>query len=649
MRAILDLEANGLLNDTEKSKAATTLHCAVFKDIDSGEMNEYIGWSEDLKEFLDNCTMICAHNGIDFDLPLLKKLYKWEPSEEVEIVDTLVMSRLLNPDRSPVEGTRAPHSVEAWGKRLGRWKPDHEDWSVFSPEMLHRCKEDVEIQTLIYKMLLDEADCKLEGSIFDKDNYYGHNWSESMYLEHESAKIIHEQSQNGCYCEEEKAQGYTEVLTEVIDEITDRIVSGISSTPKQKGVSIAEPFKKNGDYKKTVVDWFSEEVEKVNGPFSRIEWNTINLDSSVQQKKWLDSIGWKPDAWNFSKTEFDQEGKPLRTSPKITDTSLSKLGDIGHDLILRSKASHRRSQIEGFIRNTRDDHRIPAEANSLGTPTGRMTHRKVANIPSANVYENKEDKNDPRKGSLVWYPEKQKVFFGTEMRSLFSAEPGKVLVGRDASGLELRCFAHYINDAAYTDVILNGDIHTYNQEMAGLDHRSQAKTFIYAFLYGAGDAKIGSIVMPEGTESQRRTIGKEMKARFLAANPNLKSLIKNVRAASRRGYLVGIDGRKLIMRTNERGVAENKALNTLLQGAGAQVMTYARVWLRQEIINRGLNDKCLKVLDYHDEETYECIPEIGEELKELMIESVVISGKHFNFNIPLDADARIGNNWAQIH
>lgn len=238
------------------------------------------------------------------------------------------------------------------------------------------------------------------------------------------------------------------------------------------------------------------------------------------------------------------------------------------------------------------------------------------------------------------------------MRSLFSAGPSgdTVLVGRDASGLELRCLAHYINDPEYTDVILNGDIHTHHQQMAGLDTREQAKTFGYAWLYGAGDAKIGSIVLPDGTSEQRRKIGSDLKRQFLTANPKLAGLIKGVKKASRRGYLVGIDGRKLMMRTNERGqVAENKALNTLLQGAGAQIMTYARVWLHEKVRELKWQNDCLKVLDYHDEETYESHTSRAEDLRLTMIQSVVESGLYYNFNIPLDADARVGQDWSQIH
>ena len=649
---LFDLEGNGLYHQ------CTKLHCAVTKDILTGEVRKWV-FPQDHFRFLDFISIaewLCAHNGIDYDFPILKKLWGWEPRPEQIIVDTLVTSRLLNPDRTPVEGVRAPHSVEAWGKRLGRWKPDIEDWSVYTPEMLHRCEEDVEIQHMISQMLCNEGGLKKnEWDIFNKESYYKNvpNWALALTLEHKSAWIMREQQENGVYFEKEKAIEYVNTLDDLINKLTSEITEDIPPKPKQKGVSINAPFKKNGELTKAVIDWEKNARDihgdlwdvSVAGPFSRIDWSHINLGSSVQLKEWLYSIGWLPDEWNYHKTDRDEDGNKVRTSPKITETSLERLyGEFGKKLTLRSKASHRRNQIAGWIGNTRDDHRIEASANPQGTPTGRMKHRVVANIPKANA--------DKETHELIWYPEKQSVFFGTEMRSLFSSgpDPHVVLVGRDASGLELRCFAHYINDPDYTDIILNGDIHTYHQEMAGLETRDMAKTFIYAFLYGAGDAKIGSIVLPNGSSEERRKVGTDLKRQFLAANPKLAGLLKGVKKASRRGYLVGIDGRKLMMRTNERGqVAENKALNTLLQGAGAQIMTYARVWLYDKVRELNWHSECQKVLDYHDEETYESLVSRAEDLKEVMIQSVRESGLHYNFNIPLDADARIGQTWAEIH
>lgn len=666
MRVIIDIEANGLLHQ------ATMMHCLVAKCIDTGEVWKFYNdgrefWWRDATEFLDMCTTIIAHNGITFDYPFLKKMLGWIPSPDTEMLDTLVMSRHLNADRSFVEGSKGgPHSVESWGLRLGRWKPDHTDWSVFSMAMLHRCAEDVEIQHLIYLELLREADVinpKL--SIFDPEAYGPSNWSRSMRNEHLSATIMFEQEESGCYFDKESAEKHLVTLDKYVEEIEDDILSNVAQTPKQKGVSVNKPFKKNGEYTKAVLQWYGEIVGStpdaepvyeirdglVAGPFSRVGWTLLNLGSDVQVKRWLDTLGWVPTQWNFSKKEFEHDGKPKRTSPKLTPDSFDSLPNgLGDSLKRRSMASHRRSQIAGWVGHTRDDHRISASANAQGTNTGRMKHRVVANIPKASAYYNKEDDNDPRNGELLYFPEKQGVFFGTEMRDLFCASPGKVLVGRDAAGIELRCFAHYINDQGYTDIILNGDIHTHNQEMAGLSTRDQAKTFIYAFLYGAGDAKIGSIVLPDGTLAEQKAKGTALKNAFLTANPRLKQLIKDVKKACRRGWLRGLDGRKIMMRSFDGRIQEHKALNTLLQCAGAVIMTEARIWVHQQLKERNLlNNGAVKVLDYHDEETYECDPEVADEVAEILVESIKWAGTKLKLNCPLDAGAQIGATWACIH
>ncbi len=657
MRVIIDIEADGLLHQ------ATRMHCLVAKDIDSGKVYKYYESMEGLEyegqhwpmalNFLDNCTTIIAHNGITFDYPFLKKMFDWTPSPDTEMLDTLVMSRHLNADRTRVEKCKGgPHSVEAWGMRLGRWKPDHTDWSVFSPEMLHRCEEDVEIQHLIFQELLIESDMidpKL--SIFDKEAYGSNKWHRSMRNEHMSATIMFDQEETGCYFNKENAVKHLETMDNYVFGIEEDLLADIPQTPKQRGQSVTRPFKKNGEHTKAVCDWYLCESDTVNGPFSRVDWHTMNLGSDVQVKKWLDGMGWEPTQWNFSKTEYDLDGKPQRTSPKLTPDSFDSLPDgLGDKLKRRSMASHRRSQINGWVGHTRDNHRIGAGANAQGTPTGRMKHRVVANIPKASAYHNKEDKNDPRNGELLYFPERQGVFFGTEMRDLFCAAPGKVLVGRDAAGIELRCFAHYIDDDAYTEIILTGDIHTYNQGMAGLPTRDMAKTFIYAFLYGAGDAKIGSIVLPDASIAEQRAKGKALKAAFLAANPKLSRLIKDVKKACRRGWLRGLDGRKLMMRTFDGRVQEHKALNTLLQGAGSVIMTEARIYVHEELKRRELlGTKAVKVLDYHDEETYECDPEVADEVAEILVESIKWAGRQLNMNCPLDADAKIGQTWAEIH
>jgi DNA polymerase I-like protein with 3'-5' exonuclease and polymerase domains len=226
------------------------------------------------------------------------------------------------------------------------------------------------------------------------------------------------------------------------------------------------------------------------------------------------------------------------------------------------------------------------------------------------------------------------------MRTLFCAPEGKKFVGYDASGLELRMLAHYMNDQEFTRQVLHGDIHSYNQRLAGLPTRDAAKTFIYAFIYGAGDAKLGSIVNGPASE------GAKLRDRFLSALPKLGELIDKVKKASRRGYLLGLDGRKVYMRRDSRGdVMEHKALNTLLQSAGAIVMKKSL-----QLLTVAANDiDYIKVIDMHDEGQCEVIPEQAQLFGELAVQSIRDAGKHFNSNIPLDGEYKVGTNWAETH
>ena len=217
-----------------------------------------------------------------------------------------------------------------------------------------------------------------------------------------------------------------------------------------------------------------------------------------------------------------------------------------------------------------------------------------------------------------------------------------VFVGYDGAGLELRMFAHYVNDPEYTKEIVGGDIHTANQLAAGLPTRDDAKTFIYAFLYGAGDAKLGSII--GGTSKD----GAEIRAKFLAAYPNLARLIDDTKELAAKGYLVGLDGRKLVMRRSEDGnVAVHKALNTLLQAAGAVVMKWAMVRLDEQVKAQGL--RAWKVLDVHDEGQWECHPEDVEALRAIMEECVTWAGIKLGLNCPLASDSQFGASWLDTH
>ena len=226
--------------------------------------------------------------------------------------------------------------------------------------------------------------------------------------------------------------------------------------------------------------------------------------------------------------------------------------------------------------------------------------------------------------------------YGKECRSCWIAKDGYKVVGVDASGLELRMLAHYMKSEEYTNEIINGDIHSLNQQLAGLESRDTAKTFIYAFLYGAGDERLGSVV--GGSKGD----GRLLREQFLYRLPSLKDLRDRViQKVSERGTLKGLDGRKLFVRS------EHSALNTLLQSAGALVMKKALVLLDEYAKLWEIDFNF--VGNIHDEIQSEVIADKAEEFGKLAVSCIREAGNRFNLNCPLDGEYKVGDSWEQTH
>jgi len=267
----------------------------------------------------------------------------------------------------------------------------------------------------------------------------------------------------------------------------------------------------------------------------------------------------------------------------------------------------------------RSGSRIHGRVITNGAATGRMTHTSP-NLAQV-----------PRVTSML----------GKECRGLFRATPGKVLVGIDASGLELRMLAHYMRDEAYVNAVVSGsskdgtDVHTMNQKAAGLPTRDAAKTMVYAVCYGAGPAKIGSIAGGGYKE------GQQILDRFMAATPALRTLKATVDKLAERGYLKGLDGRRLWVRS------PHKALNTLLQGAGAIVMKKALVIFYKDLKAAGIDPAF--VLNIHDEWQIEADADKAEQVGKMGAEAIRKAGEHFNMRCPLAGEYKVGNTWADTH
>ena len=491
------------------------------------------------------------------------------------------MSRLANPSR---EGG---HSLENWGKTLGQHKGDFNDFTTYSKEMVEYCKQDVAVNERVYSALLDE----LAGFR-----------SECIVLEHKVQEIISGQIKNGWLLDQEKTFGLLAKLKEKKFELEDEVHVVFKPLPtfiKQ----VSPKIKKDGSMSVVGLKFLGDSWETVGGSFSRIDFPVFNLGSRQQIARHLEYYGWKPKI-------FTDKGQAI-----VDEAVLKTVKNIPQALLIAEylMIQKRIAQVQSWLEAVKDSGRVHGYVNPNGAVTGRMTH------------------SSPNLGQVpaVYSP------YGRECRDVWTVPKGYKLVGMDASGLELRMLAHYMNDEGYTNEILNGDIHTANQLSAGLATRDQAKTFIYAFLYGAGDSKIGSIV---GGSAKH---GRKLKEKFLSNTPALRDLRERVGVASARGYLLGLDGRRVRVRS------EHAALNTLLQSAGAIVMKKALCILDDYATQWKFDYNFIG--NIHDEIQTEVREKEAEVFGRLATSCIEAAGLHYKLNCPLAGDYKVGSTWADTH
>lgn len=616
-----DIETNGLYWDVTKA------HCLVIIDQDNNK-TEYHPYevqkgAQRLLKALREGDFICGHNVINYDLPVLEKLFddfkiprKYRP----QVIDTLVLARLIygnikDYDAPKVRKGLLPgslygsQSLKAWGYRLGELKgtyaATHEDaWAEFNEDMLSYCGQDVVVTKLLYEFLTRFP--------FPQ---------KAITLEHEAQWLMAQQERNGFPFDIEKAKILERRLEERIGILDAELRCKVPAIPDK--IFISKRDNKTKGYKKGV-------------PIQK--YKDFNPNSR-QQIEWLITKNYKYKPDNEELYELDRLKIDditfgfIKDDPKAPK-ELQKLAGIFEEYLMVSKRLGQLSNgNQAWLKHIKADGRIHGSVNPCGAVTGRATHANpnVAQVPAV---------NSP---------------YGMECRELFTVPKGWVQVGVDASGLELRCLAHFMypyDHGAYAHEILNGDIHTANQKAAGLPERNQAKTFIYAFLYGAGDAKIGKIVHGDAKD------GKRLKKEFLSKTPaiaDLKAAIQSTLVADsyhgqvtkwKRKYLKGLDGRPLHVRSL------HSALNLLLQSAGALICKKWICLVEQNLIALGYDHgKDFQFMAWvHDELQIACrTQEIAEVVVQVAQTSMREAQEFFGFRVQLDTEGKIGKNWCDCH
>ena len=580
---VFDIETNGLLLDVSMFYVGWA-YC-----LESKKYEKFLDVNK-MIDFLNTATTLVGHNIIGYDIPALNKLGTKNVSKDIKIIDTLILSRLAYYDAD----FSFSHSLNAYGQRLGFPKGDHSDWTRYSPEMDEYCKRDVDVTVKVLQHLKRKTG----------------QWQQVQ-------AIITQQHINGWLFDVKAAQALHVELIDRMDK-AERELHEVFK-PIKSFVPMKYPvtaYKKDGTKSVTLLrhEALGCDVHEIDGKptWGYYEDLVFNPGSGQHIARFIEHY--------FGKQKWEITEKGTQRTDAKSLKKMFKDKEFAKPLLHYQEVKKLLGQLaEGdnaWLKQVRKNNRIHGSANILGAVTGRFTHSNpnMAQVPSV------------------------KAFKGVESRSLFTVPHGYKLVGCDASGLELRTLSHYLakhDGGEYGKKLIEEDIHTANQVAAGLPTRDNAKTFIYGFLYGAGDAKIGEIVKGSAAD------GKRLKTQFLAKTKGLDKLVKGVQQAAKRGYLIGVTGRRLYVRS------PHAALNVLLQSAGAYIMKYYLVELNKQLTERNIDFAF--VGNIHDEVQIQVKEEQADEVASIAEACFPIVEMKLNWRCKLDGEAKIGNNWADTH
>lgn len=621
MRLVFDIETDNLLNKCTRMWVLTAL------DLDTQVMHVFkegdLGWIE----LFNKAEKVIGHNILGFDVFALKKLFNYEFPDSCNLVDTLILSQVLDYKRFDHDG----HSLERWGLALKFPKYNFNDWSKLTDEMIEYCKQDTRLTAKVYEILIKEYNA-LSSKALNLKHY--------IKAEHAAAKWVTEASLHGWPFDVDAAKNLYKVLEAEMQKAYNALSSklGLKVVAVDKKLGVVESKKpkwtKQGCYDIHTAKWFNidpwsgfeGEERSILGEYSRIEVKELSLDSVADVKLFLYRNGWQPTEWNFKTDEYT--GKKVKTSPKVTNDSLEFLGGDGKLYLEFLTARSRYGILKTWLENTDEKGFLHGDCMLIGTPSMRARHSIIVNVPSADA---------------VW---------GKEMRSLFSCLPGWKLIGCDSSGNQARGLAHYLKDPQFIDTLLNGDIHQYNADVLtsvlkkmDVDYvvkRAQAKRILYAFLFGASGSKLWSYIFGNLDESN----GKKLKNGFLKAVPGFKELLEKLESIYGKtskvghGYIPSLAGNPIYVDSF------HKLLVYLLQSA-EKITCSSALMLTAENLKRE-KIPYIPCIYYHDEIDFMVPEEFAERAAEIGKASFAEGPKLFGVTI-MDGGAKIGNNWYEVH
>lgn len=625
MRLVIDIEADDLLQGATR---AWIIGC---ENLDTGEVKWWLDGDLGWQEYFNKCTVAIGHNFVGYDDPLLYKLFKYKLPSHVKKHDTMLLSLVVNYNRFP----QGRHSLENWGEYLNCPKGKFSDFSKYSEEMLVYWKQDIELTKRVYQTVITDFN-KLK----EKSNKI------VSYMRAETAVAE--------WCAMAELEGWPfdvttarallermEIEQQVCrDKLLPRLGTKTVAPDKKNGEvkAIVPKWTKSGAYHMHLANWFGimeesgqDEDRLIEGPFCKVEFVDLDVNSVSDMKIFLFRHGWVPTEYN-TKTEPDPDkpGKFLKTqtSPKITEDSLECMEGDGKLYCDFLATSSRVGILKGWLENVDSNGRLHGQCFTIGTPSMRARHSIIVNIPSANA---------------PW---------GKEMRSLFICDPGWSLIGSDSSGNQARGLAHYLGSPEYVDLLLHGDIHQFNADCLtkvladmGIIHtvsRASAKRVLYAFLFGASGGKLWSYIFGNLDDVQ----GKKLKAGFTKAVPGFKDLVTKLERIFGRtkqygdGYIPGIAGNRIYCDSF------HKLLVYLLQACEKATCSAAVMLTMKNLEAANIPYKPL--IMYHDEIDYMVPDEYAEQAAAISKQAFKEGPELFDITI-MDGESKIGRSWYDVH